>query len=286
MSRFGTVTDSTNATVVFVESAQADDLQLRANKAILAIYTASPARAISAITLAGGGDGHTFVVLIESAPATDVDGGLVNPNGGCLCYLASENEALSIARAVSFAQLPADEPVIDEQLAGSAKGTRFMGLIVVGLAVAPTPPADVTALTQFGSFFALMPGDNASTIAIGGAVLFPQDGPGSGSIVRSSSSQFVLPAIGIYDVSFQVSVAEAGQLMLDLNGSIATTANTVAGRATGTSQIMNRVLLPTTVVNSVLRVINPAGNAAALTLTPTAGGTHAVSAWLTIRRAQ
>jgi microcompartment protein CcmL/EutN len=80
-----------------------------------------------------------------------------------------------------------------------------------------------------------------------------------------------------------VSVTEAGQLMLDLNGSIAATASTVAGRATGTSQISNSVII-NAVANDVLRVINPTGNATALTITPSAGGTHAVSAWLTIKR--
>jgi hypothetical protein len=131
-----------------------------------------------------------------------------------------------------------------------------------------------------------MPGDNAATIAVGAAVLFPQNGPAGSGVTRSSSSQFVLAAIGTYEVAWQVSVAEAGQLMLDLDagGGPALVANSVAGRATGTSEISNNVLLTTAAVNSVLRVINPPGNAAALTLTPNAGGTHAVSAWLVIKR--
>ena len=42
----------------------------------------------------------------------------------------------------------------------------------------------------------------------------------------------------------------------------------------------------TTVVNSILTVRNPAGNAAALTITPVAGGTRPVSARLVITRIQ
>ena len=54
------------------------------------------------------------------------------------------------------------------------------------------------------------------------------------------------------------------------------------GRATGTSQITGLSLVTTTTVNSVLTVRNPAGNAAALTVTPLAGGTRPVSAHLVI----
>ena len=59
-------------------------------------------------------------------------------------------------------------------------------------------------------------------------------------------------------------------------------ADTVSGRATGTSQIVGTAVITTTAVNSVLTVRNPAGNAAALTITPLAGGTRPVSAHLVI----
>jgi hypothetical protein len=295
MSRFGTITNPATAAVVFVESALPDDLENLVNIELANIFAASPARAVSGISLAGGGDGHTFVVEIESARATAVDGGITASGARVRCYMAAENEALAIARS----SIPISDVIVDEQVAGAAKGTRFMGIILLGGGVVPplgptgptggTGPAGATGFTgaagpagTFGSFFALMPGDNAATVAAGAAVEFPQNGPASG-IVRSSASQFVLPATGQYEVSFQVSVAEAGQLMLDLNGSIATTASTVAGRATGTSQIMNHVVINAT-AGDVLRVINPTGNAAALTITPSAGGTHAVSAWLLIKR--
>ena len=81
---------------------------------------------------------------------------------------------------------------------------------------------------------------------------------------------------------FQVSVDEAGQLLVTLNGN--DLEYTVAGRATGTSQISNTVILTTTLVNSCLTIRNPAGKAAALTITPLAGGTRPVSAHLVIPR--
>jgi hypothetical protein len=143
------------------------------------------------------------------------------------------------------------------------------------------PAGSAGGLMAYGYFFALMPGDNAATVAPAAAVLFPQDGAANG-IARSSASAFILPEIGVYEVSWQVSVTEAGQLVLWLGA--AELSDTVTGRAGGNSQITNHVLVTTTVVNSILTVRNPAGNAAALTVTPIAGGTHSVSASLLIKQ--
>ncbi len=86
--------------------------------------------------------------------------------------------------------------------------------------------------------------------------------------------------IGTYSIFFQVSVSEAVQLALTLNG--ATLEYTVVGRATGISQIVEMTIVTTTTINSVLTVRNPAGNASALTITPLSGGTQSVSAHLVI----
>ncbi|WP_091176813.1 hypothetical protein [Paenibacillus sp. 1_12] len=126
-----------------------------------------------------------------------------------------------------------------------------------------------------------MPSDNAATVAPGTDVSFPQNGPTSGTVItRTGTSTFNLSAIGTYQVLFQVSVTEAGQLILTLNGT--DLVYTVVGRATGTSQIVGMALVQTTVISSVLTVRNPAGNSTALTITPLAGGTRPVSAHLVI----
>jgi len=126
-----------------------------------------------------------------------------------------------------------------------------------------------------------MPGDNAATVAPGADVDFPQDGPTSGtSITRLTDDDFELSVPGVYQVLFQVSVTEAGQLVLTLDGT--ELAYTVVGRATGTSQIIGMALVETTEIDSVLTVRNPADNAVALTITPLAGGTEPVSAHLVI----
>lgn len=125
----------------------------------------------------------------------------------------------------------------------------------------------------------------AATVAPGTDVSFPQDGPNSGSgIVRSGPDSFNLTLIGSYQVLFEVSITEAGQLLLTLNGT--DLEYTVVGRATGASQIVGMAIVTTTVINSLLTVRNPAGNAAALTITPLAGGTRPVSAHLVITQLQ
>jgi len=138
----------------------------------------------------------------------------------------------------------------------------------------------------FGHFFGLAPPDYAATIAVGAPLPFPSDGSAGGStpIVRASATTFVLPVVGSYLVNWQVGVDEAGQFMLSTTD-LGALANTVSSRATGTSLITNSVIVSTVVDGDVLSVINPAGNATALTVTPSAGGlTHAPSPSLTILR--
>ena len=131
-------------------------------------------------------------------------------------------------------------------------------------------------------FYALMPPDNAATVAVGGDVDFPNDGPTTAGalITRTGVDTFNLATIGIYQVLFQVSVTEAGQLVITLNG--AEVPYTVVGRATGTSQIVGMALIETTTINNILTIRNPASETTALTITPLAGGTEPVSAHLII----
>lgn len=173
-------------------------------------------------------------------------------------------------------------------LAGTNRGNLLIGEVggVPGAAglpgVAGTPGA--SGVFAFSDFFAIMPADNGAPIAAGVAVAFPQDGPTDGLITRTGPSTFLLPDAGTYVIEYQVSVTEAGQLMLRLapGGEIA---SSVVGRATGTSQIVG-VSLVTTVGATVLEVINPTGNPVALTITPSAGGPNPVSAHLSIIRIQ
>jgi hypothetical protein len=152
-----------------------------------------------------------------------------------------------------------------------------------------TGPAGATGATgssfaiSYADFYALMPGDNSASIANGADVEFPSDGPFLGSdIARAGPSSFTLVAIGTYQILFQVSINEAGQLVVSLNNLQQT--YTTVGRATGTSQIVGMCLIQTLSANNVLTIRNPAGNSTALTITPNGGGAGSVSAHLIITR--
>ena len=128
-----------------------------------------------------------------------------------------------------------------------------------------------------------MPGDNSATVAVGADVEFPSDGPFLGAdIARTGPSSFNLVAIGTYQILFQVSVDEPGQLVISLNNLQQT--YTTVGRATGTTQLVGLCLLKTLTANSIITIRNPSGNSTALTITPNAGGAGSVSAHLVIMR--
>lgn len=149
--------------------------------------------------------------------------------------------------------------------------------------VGETGPAGT--VLAFADFYALMPPDNATTVAPGADVAFPQNGPTSNTnITRLSDTEFALLDPGIYLVQFQVSADEAGQLVLTLND--AELPYTVVGRTTGTSQLVGIALVETTIATSVLTLRNPADSAAVLTITPNAGGAEPAAAHLVIAQLQ
>ena len=76
-------------------------------------------------------------------------------------------------------------------------------------ATGPTGTSGQGLLTTYGNFYALMPPDNPNEIAQNSAVEFPLNGPASG-IMRNGTSltEFILPAIGTYEISWQVSIDE------------------------------------------------------------------------------
>ncbi len=69
MTTYGTIASGTARQQKFIESAEPLDLQTRVNDYLGSILGGDPVKAVASMTLAGGGDGHTFVVFIESANA-------------------------------------------------------------------------------------------------------------------------------------------------------------------------------------------------------------------------
>ncbi len=149
-------------------------------------------------------------------------------------------------------------------------------------ATGPAGPAGPAGgIADFAEFYALMPADNADAIAPGEDVAFPQDGAISGTgIARASDTSFTLNDAGVYEIKFNATAAEAGQLVLTLDGT--ELPYTVTGRSATDSQITGFALVTTTAAGSVLTVRNPATNTTSLTLTPSAGGANPVSAQLII----
>ena len=131
----------------------------------------------------------------------------------------------------------------------------------------------------YGYFYFLSPSDVPFPIVPGAAIPFPRTGPVSG-IARSSPSTFVLAAVGVYEVSWQVSVNESGQIAASVNG--VEVDNTAVGRNALASQIVGDVLIETTVVNSSLRLVNWGYDL--LTMTPCAGGYCSNTGSLVIKR--
>lgn len=175
-------------------------------------------------------------------------------------------------------------PLAINALLPSQTGNAGDVLTTNGTVAAWTPPLPAPSLGY--GFFYREPVAGFGTIAIDAAVPFNTTGASSGGIVSFSPTEILLPAIGVYDISFMVSVDEAGQLMLSLNpngGGYMLQPQTLAGRATGTNQITNRVLITTSTINTLVKVQNHS-SPAALTLTPTPGGTSAGSTSLTIVR--
>lgn len=145
-------------------------------------------------------------------------------------------------------------------------------------------PAGPAGQSEFADFFALMPPDNAATVAPATAVSFPRTAFIVGGIARLTDSSFYLPT-GIYEVTFNVSVTEAGQLVLAVDGD--ELSYTLTGRNSTAAQIVGTSIIEIIQVGgSVLSVLNPTGNSTALTITPVAGGTRPVAAHLIIKRLQ
>ena len=145
------------------------------------------------------------------------------------------------------------------------------------------PAGEAGTVLGYADFFALMPPDNADPIVAGEDIAFPTNGViGGTSISRLSDSSFNLAVPGVYQIIFQATVNEAGQLVLTLNG--VELGYTVSGRGALGSEIFGVALVETTVENAVLTLANPASATDPLTLTANAGGELSVSAHLTILR--
>jgi hypothetical protein len=112
-----------------VQAADADSLFSAAQGAFAAAATMVPPLVdpvITSITLTGAGDGHMFFFELEMAAGADVDGGADVVGTQFLLSATAEDLQEQIAA------LQSGQPILDVQIAGSAKGQRVMALVLFG----------------------------------------------------------------------------------------------------------------------------------------------------------
>lgn len=141
-------------------------------------------------------------------------------------------------------------------------------------------PVNPGALASFGYFYGLTAGtgnedatDYAATIAAGAPVPFPRNGVSVNGVARVgvSTTSFTLPVAGFYKIVARVHTTEPGQIQLRVDGvalpeTTQGNQNPTAGGHTHTIDAIIEVGAA-----AVVEVINPAGNAPALTITPADG---------------
>ena len=181
--------------------------------------------------------------------------------------------------------------------------------------------ASSNPVVEFASFFGMTAGpgntginDYPATIQIsapgpsvasGSALNFPRaSAPAVGGIVinnpgptQANNSEFILPSVGTYRVTWHISVDEPAQLSLWINtgpapaGGLfselgaASGAPANVGRSIGSSQLVGDVIFRNTVANSAIQIRNYASQSA-VSVTPQPGGTRAQAVSLIIQRLQ
>lgn len=220
MTQYAEVATPTSVNVLFVQSAEPEDLEDKVNAAIAALAPAATS-VITALSLFGAGDGHTFGVIVESALLTAVGGGALPGIVGSdqltvvRCYLAGSADELAAARAA--AGVPAALSgvawnVTDEQMAGGSKGTRMMGMTVYSFSATPAGLGLPYALVQLVTAPQVIAG-GANIIAFeASAVLNNFSQPTAGE-VQYNGPKSIIAAI---DASVTVEQTGAGDVTVEI----------------------------------------------------------------------
>ena len=182
--------------------------------------------------------------------------------------------------------------------------------------------AMTNAVVEFASFFGMTagPGNTGSndypatiassapgpSVAAGSALNFPRaSAPTVGGIVinnpgltQANNTEFILPSIGTYRVTWHVTVNEPAQWSLWINTAptpggfglftevrVASGAPANVGQSVSSSQLVGDVVFRNTVANSAIQIRNYAAQSA-VSVTPLPGGTQAQAVSLIIQRLQ
>lgn len=151
----------------------------------------------------------------------------------------------------------------------------------------PGPPFvqnEKSTVSNTSRFYNLNDGDK-KPIAAGNAVPFPLTRVESPNVTRLNASQFRLNAKGTFNVSFRVTMAQGGQLQLELASDAKSPTPTfvpiVSSTCTNLSPISGGLtyngsdVVVTTTSKSILRLVNPRANTSStLELASTAGSVY------------
>jgi len=138
-----TFTSTTTEEYRYIQSADPLDMQTRFLGFLSALAIENVARVQQQLTpfnvidvdIAGGGDGHTFVVkflLSTQLTGQGWDGDDDLDGVGVACWMASDEQGLAARQGAAIALLKngfADVTNVAVGFAGAAKGTRFMAFI-------------------------------------------------------------------------------------------------------------------------------------------------------------
>jgi hypothetical protein len=131
--------------------------------------------------------------------------------------------------------------------------------------------------------------DYAATIAVASRVPFPQNGPSIGpQVTRNSPSDFRVGVAGLYEVSWSIEFAEPSQLAVARNAGVLVTnadvVNDTCNRSGAGTQLNTNTVLVQLAAGDLVSIVNPPGNATALTVDPGDGTlTHAQAPNVVIR---
>lgn len=224
MSRYGTInTGTAGARSAVVQSADPADLRARLLAAVADLSAGLGAPVIAAMTLAGAGDGHTFMVEVEVAEMAEVTGGLMLQD--VVCFLGGQSEAVETARAAIASALT----IADVQAAGASQGTRVMGMMVFGTVFGP----DASSANNVLLFDDFLVGTSGANL---GAFFWNTNTAGAGATARPTSTNIDAQHQGVIECTTGTTGGgRAGIRQGQATAPVAQTASNVSAGGTNTA---------------------------------------------------
>jgi hypothetical protein len=138
-----------------------------------------------------------------------------------------------------------------------------MGPVGLPGPIGPIGPAGISALSNFADFYGLMSNglinDNPNDIEPGSAVNFPKPLINTyGTIQRlngTNPNTFSLPPNGVFEITFQVTVQNTGELVIVLNGQ--ELSMTIVGKSGGGMLVGMSIISTPPINSSTLSINNP-----------------------------